>query len=313
MNPIDKISALYNEMKVKKIGIKKGFISSESILLFCDPRGGSTWLSEILIHNLPVALIWEPLHLTQNPNFDRIGFYYRQHIPDFEKWDEARELFDLTLSGKNLNNWTTSKTTIKELQQADRLMVKFCRGHLLLPWILQNFELHYQPIHFVRHPLAVLASMLRHQDWSGLKYDSYPIPIGRHTEIYIAHKEFLGTVHTREEVLLTTWCLCNQYLLKHEWANKRWITITYENLLLNPSQELSRLRRRWDIKEEWDTTGINIPSSTTQDGSPSLPMDRLSFWNKHFNDEQLTRFDRILNYFKVDLYNFESLPKYTFD
>jgi hypothetical protein len=313
MNPIDKIANLYSEARFKKIGIKKGFTSDNSILLFCDPRGGSTWLSEILIRNLSVALVWEPLHLNHNTDFKKIGFYYRQHIPENAHWDEAKKLFDLTISGKNLNKWTTSKTSLEDLKNADKLMTKFCRGHLLLPWMVQNFDLKHQPIHFIRHPLAVLASMLRHQDWDGLNYESYPIPTGRYTEIYDRHRDFLKNIHLREDVLLATWCICNQYLLNHEWANKRWITVTYENLLLNPEHELARIRTRWGDKKEWDISDVNIPSSTTQKGSPFHAKDRLSYWNKHFNEDQLNQFDRILKYFQVDLYNLESLPTYTFD
>lgn len=313
MNAIRLLNRFINGYRFNQISKRKKFEPEKAILLFCDPRGGSTWLSEILQQNLKVSLIWEPLHVGQNPNFEKIGFGYRQYIPEDAEWAEAKSQFENSFSGRSLNSWTTSKTSIDEMKDADQLMIKFCRGHLLLPWLIQNFDFDFHPIHFVRHPLAVLASMLRHTDWDGVSNASYPIPDGRYNSIYLEHKEFLDSLTSREEVLLTTWCICNQYLLSHKWCNKEWITITYEDMLLDPLKEVERIKKRWGLGDSWDISSIRKPSSTTLKGSPSEVAERLSYWKDYFTDNQLDAFDRIFKYFKLDLYTFEFKPRYCFE
>ena len=313
MSLAKKLNNFLTGLKYKSLAREKEFKVEDVRLLFCDPRGGSTWLSEILQNNLAVSMLWEPLHLNQSTNFKEIGFYYRQHIPESAEWPEAKSKFERLFSGRKLDPWLTSKSTPEQMKRADSLLIKFCRGHLLLPWMVQNFKFKYQPIHFIRHPLAVLASKLRHDDWADLGVESYPIPKGRHNEIYVEHQAFLSTIKTTEEILLTTWCLCNQYLLKHKWCNKRWITVTYEDLLLFPEREILRIKERWGIEQQWDLSAINTPSSTTQEGSPDDASNRLVYWKDYFTHDQLERFDRILKYFKIDLYSFDDKPLFNFE
>ncbi|MBK6753357.1 MAG: hypothetical protein IPG69_07120 [Flavobacteriales bacterium] len=114
---------------------------AKAILIFGAPRGGSTWLEE-LVRTIPsTATIWEPLDLENNPPFARIGFWWRQHIPEGEQWPEAEALFQDLLAGRMLSNYLTRTSTLADLREADRLVVKFIRGNLLLPWMVQRFPL----------------------------------------------------------------------------------------------------------------------------------------------------------------------------
>jgi len=69
------------------------FDSGNAILLFSDPRGGSTWLTEILMKAINPAVIWEPLSPGINSEFKKLGFPPRQFIPEEDEWPEAKEAF----------------------------------------------------------------------------------------------------------------------------------------------------------------------------------------------------------------------------
>lgn len=60
------------------------FSASESLLLFCEARGGSTWLMEVLEKILPVCVNWEPLHPTNGVVPSELNLGRRPYI----QWDE---------------------------------------------------------------------------------------------------------------------------------------------------------------------------------------------------------------------------------
>jgi hypothetical protein len=83
-------------------------------------RGGSTWLAEI-IHQIPrTAILFEPSHLSHSSQFRKIGFCWRQHIPENEPWPEAEKLFRQLFRGKRLNSHLGSRLTVASWLKADR-------------------------------------------------------------------------------------------------------------------------------------------------------------------------------------------------
>ena len=84
---------------------ERRIISPQNTLcLFCQPRGGSTWLAEIFLHISNSILIDEPLwrgkvkvpfkkpdfHTRKVPQISDLKFFYNQHIPEEVDWPEAR-------------------------------------------------------------------------------------------------------------------------------------------------------------------------------------------------------------------------------
>ncbi len=284
---------------------------NDATILVSDPRGGSTWLSECLLQDKKLALIWEPLHIGENRLFKEIGFDYRQHIPENDRWNEAQYRFEKLLSGGNLSVWTTSKVSLRKLQKSERLLFKFCRAHLLLPWLVNNFNFHRSPIYLVRHPFAVVKSQLKEDDWKTVKVP-YPIPQGRFNELFSRHQKFLEGLKTTEEVLMATWCICNGYLLTHPGNNIDWITITYENLLIRPEIEVHRISKRWGEKISVNVSAMNKPSSTSKTLYSGI-QERLNTWEHYFSQDQINKFVDILDYFKIDLYSRDIIPSKSFD
>lgn len=282
---------------------------TKAILLFASPRGGSTWLEEMLGTMPRTATLWEPLDLDRGTGFRELGFGWRQHIPEGTRWPEAEDLFSRHFSGKVLSPYLAQATTPAELRAADRLIVKFVRGHLLLPWLVERFPMP-KPVFLVRHPCAVVASMIKHGAWKG-----HPIPppqpaAHRHDELVRHYHDIAGAIQTEEEYLAYIWCSTHAYLLKHPLNDKAWTTITYEELLLNTEATLKKVFASWGMQVPPEALEISKrPSRTTRPGSPTAePMDQLSHWRSKLDQGQKDRILRMLQRFDLDLYGADPLP-----
>ena len=282
---------------------------TKSVLVCADPRGGSTWLTEMLLTEQRLELIWEPLHLKHNTLFNQLGFCYRQHIPESTVWPEAKEAFTKVFTGINLNLWTTLYTSLHQLIKSERLLVKMCRAGLMLPWLTESFAFERKPIFMIRHPFAVVASQLRHNGWQKLT-STYHIPDSPFNDIYLEHKPFLQNLTTPHEILTATWCLTNSYILNHPKNNINWISLTYEHLLTEPIRQLTRVYERWNMEMPAEIVEkIMLPSKTAIDSSPVHNTDLLlQQWRKYFNEFQIEDMLKILGYFNITLYDKSLLP-----
>lgn len=300
----------------QKIAFYKRFDPGNALIIAGDPRGGTTWLAEI-INQLPgTALIWEPLAVSKVREFRAIGFLWRQFIPEHDQWPEAREVFRRLLSGSLVSPYLCQQTSPADFRKAELLLIKFCRANQLLPWITQQFELRYKPIYLVRHPCAVVASQLKQGGWSHVT-PKFEILKNRHQSYYLDHKAFLDRIDTVEKKLAATWCLCNKTALDHPGNNVQWITITYETLLQDPSRGLDRIAAIWNMTFPQTLYDFATrPSATTVEGSPIRSgeiQEQLSYWKKQLSEKQKADILSVLDYFKIDLYGAHELPCKSFD
>lgn len=288
---------------IDKVADIKNYSVSRNHYIFSDPRGGSTWMMEKIQEITQEPIIWEPLHLgkTSSP-FNHIKFDWRQYIPEDEEWPEAKEVFESLFSGRILNKKILRYSTIRQLLTSDSLLFKICRGNALLPWLTANFQFEYAPIYLVRHPFAVVNSQIQHGAWSASN-SGFVIPETRFNDRYKKHELFLKTLKSREEILVATWCLSNIIPLAHENNNVKWITITYEEFVVNPEITMKRILDRWKIN--FDLTRINFKqdSFTSIVKGPKDEMKRLSKWQNNFTDGQLDSMKRVLYYFQINCYS----------
>ena len=83
----------------------KKFPVNYALLICGDPRGGTTWLAE-LIKLLPeTAMLWEPLAVANVKQFKSLGFQWRQYIPEHESWPEAKALFEDLFAADSFNGF----------------------------------------------------------------------------------------------------------------------------------------------------------------------------------------------------------------
>lgn len=283
------------------------FDPSENVYLFSDPRGGSTWLTELLAGIDKTAVLWEPLHLDYLPGLRQLGFGWRQVVPENAQWPEFEALLDQVLSGKQLNHNLAHLNTPMDYLKAERLIVKFCRGNGLLPWMVRRYSFKYKPILLLRHPFAVAASQLRQGGWN-YSFTGFEIPDQPYNDVYHAHKAFLKSLKTKEEALVASWCLMNAPLI-HDNRGK-WITVYYERLFLNPGEEIQRIFSEWSLEVPAGSLGsaVRRPSVTTVD----LPSeDQLQKWQGRFSQDQILAMLAVLEYFGVKVYTGHHLPAHT--
>ena len=122
------------------------FAPAENLVVFSDPRGGSTWMTEVISHLPHTVTLWEPLHLGKVPYVKKLGFGWRQFIPENEAWPEAERAFEKIFSGKLVNRWTSSKASPLAFLRANRMIVKICRANAMIPWITRIFQFKHAPI-----------------------------------------------------------------------------------------------------------------------------------------------------------------------
>lgn len=285
------------------------FHPENNLLLCAAPRGGSTWLSELL-HCIPRTVILnEPLALSPGINggspFRRLDFWWRQYIPKNATWPDAREAFDEVLRGRFLNTWTCAYANFAEFLTAERMIVKLCRANALLPWLTNHYRFKFAPIYLVRHPFAVVASQLAFSAWRFTPGNGYPASVSHFREFYQQHAAFLATVNTKEEFLTTTWCLANSVPLKQGAEGGGWITVHYEKLLLNPEEELGRIFARWGLPmPDSILERVSLASATTQDATFKKSVGRqLTKWQSSLDRRQRARMMRVLDYFEIERYN----------
>lgn len=288
----------------------KKFNKSNPYLIFSEPRGGSTWLAETLVELPKTALIWEPLHLKHVKSFRELNFGWRQYIPQDSKWAEAEKVFTSVFKGKTLNEWTLLKTSFEQYRKSEQLLIKFCRGNALLPWLCNTFQFQKAPIFLVRHPFAVTASQLKQGGWN-YKFSGFDIPKGSFSDYYLQHINFLNTLQTKEEALVASWCLSNKPALDTNSSDRKWLQITYEELLLEPNDLLTKVLKEWGKPmSENIYQKLGKISSTAIKGSPvHNKKAQLTNWQNEFNSNQIKKMQRVLDYFEINLYSSEPLPK----
>ncbi len=310
MNITKKIKNKYTFLKknylIRYYNGKFNFNTSEAIIISGVPRGGTTWLAELLSVEEKLALIWEPLHLEFYPPIKKLNFKWRQFIDINNHDHETIDLFSQLLTGKSLTRGILQKTSIDKLKNADALIVKFCRANRLLPWLTTHFEFK-KVIHLLRHPCAVVSSQLSFGAWDDIEpfFTEEELKSDGFIENYY---EIIKPINTIEEKLAAIWCLDNILPLTENKSNK-WVSVTYENLLLNPEKSFERM----DIEFNSDMENkFNQPSTTTKSSSPinkkETVMQQLSYWKTKLNEQQTNSILTILRQFNITIYNQEIYP-----
>ncbi len=299
---------------------KVSFNSENTLCLFASPRGGSTWLAELL-HNIPYsALAQEPLHQgsiitdgsqpkTPKKGLEEIrglGFWHYQPIPEDAKWDEAMAFFTKLFNRELLPFSLWFDNDLTKIPSAELFIYKFCYANLMLPWLVRNFDI--KSILLVRHPCAVVSSQLGFELWQELpQHTSFVIPDCPYNEYFKQYEDVLNTVSTPEENLAATWSLNVANTVLHEDNDVNWRTISYEHLYKEPLEGLQRI---------FDYLGRPLPRSVmgaveepSRNASVSLE-DQLDKWKNVLTTRQVNNVLGIVRSFGINIYDESPEPDY---
>jgi hypothetical protein len=300
--------------RLKKVGLSLDYPHENNVFIFSDPRGGSTWLTEVILKILKgYEVLWEPLYFNEDEELKKLNFDRRPYIPEDREWPEALDAIDNILKGKALNVWTMSMSNTEDIKKANGLIVKMCRGNASVPWIVRNFKTKLKPIYMIRHPFAVASSQINWPAWDYEKVQ-FNVPEVPNNEIYSEHAKFLSTIEYIDEELVALWCITNSIALSNPKNNIDWITINYEEMVMNPAETLRRVLNAWDLLDV-DIDGIvdfHKPSSTSLDSSAIKGASQVEQWTNRLTTDQIKRMKRVLDYFQIDWYSSDPYPMVVF-
>ncbi|CAN5818037.1 hypothetical protein BH18ACT11_BH18ACT11_08230 [soil metagenome] len=270
----------------------------DSVFLAGSGRSGTTWLSEIINHGGGYRYVFEPF----NPG--KVGAFGHFNSKQYLRPDDGREEFlepvRRALTGALRDPWTDR---FNKRIFARRRLIKDIRANLLLAWMRANFP-GMPIVLLLRHPCAVVASRLdlgwkdnldETMDQEELVED-FLLPV--EGEIRAAGDDF--------ERHLFLWCIDNYVPLKQFGREGIHLTF-YENLLVNPEQELQSL---FDVLGE-DLDGnvfdrLRRPSPLSRRDAPVPSVDG---WRARVGARRLQRTGEILNLFGLDrVYGEGSMP-----
>jgi hypothetical protein len=298
--------------------ISRRHMVEDAVVISGVPRGGTTWLYEILLKSIPNSCgIWEPLFLPGNNRLNALGFSWRQHIAPQDEWAEAEELFRDILRGAYLNlsfihGYSLGEFFGKSLG-AERFVIKFCRANRLLMWMTKKVGAR-SPILLIRHPCAVVASQLHHGGWNHVVRETaseHPMATPEYEQEWPWIGEIVRKTTTPEERLAVTWCL-DYFVPLSEKPPHPWILVSYERLVTDGRKELERVFKAIGGEVPGSVgSHLKAPSMTTRRGSNVLTgEDPLATWRTRLTRNQQKRILSAVARFGMDFYSEALEPDY---
>lgn len=300
-----RISLIKFILHLKKVDYKN------NITILSDPRGGSTFLMDMLNLIPNTSIIWEPLHVERGLVPSSLNFGWMPYIPEYEVWNDARNIFTDIFSGIRINEWSTQVSSPLDYLFTKRFIVKFVRANALLPWIVNNFEFKNRPIYLLRHPVPTAISQIK-EFYDKDPFVEFEVPQQAFNEFYKQNIDFLKLLKTKLEQQVAIWCIHNVRTIKNKKNDKRWLTVFYENLLMNPENEFSRIGNELGYRFTKSVLQkITVPSKTDfkKNFIPN-PSMQITKWKNQLSSSELNKVHRILKYFDIEIYSaYDSMPQ----
>jgi len=291
----------------------KKYDPKQTIVIFSEARGGSTWLMEILSHVFDATINWEPLHLDKGVVPKEFNFGWNTHL-DKESEEKKYLTFFKAVHSFQLNNiWTNKFVGFKKILKSKILLVKYVRANPLAPYILKNFKFNIKPVFLIRHPIDVAISFVKAFDGSSDK-PIFKFKDSICKDVYLKYETYLQSLKTNVELRVAIWCIDNCKVIKELILDERVFIMYYSDLVLEPEltiinylesnnlQKYNRKISQFNFKKV-SATAFNTNSVHDPVYQLSKNIDGLSL-------EQKIRIQNVFDYFDFKLYSaFEYLPQ----
>ena len=126
-------------LRLEEILNTKTFKIDDSIIICSETRSGSTWLMEMLACIPDTMINWEPLHPEFGVIPSELKWGDRPFIPQDNTNPLFIELMSQLLTLELFSPWTLKYNRINNALGATKVLTKFVRANLLLPWIVKNY------------------------------------------------------------------------------------------------------------------------------------------------------------------------------
>jgi hypothetical protein len=281
------------------------------ILLFATPRGGSTWLMEIIASQPGMKFYDEPLSPRRN-NVALSGV-----VPNFESimhdtGDSARIIGFLTELQAGRHRYMNPPPFRRHYRfLTDRIIFKIHEiEHLMVE---AQRALGAQVVYLLRHPIATSISRDQTPRLEQLLNCSYHAAV---LDNSVRHAEITALARTGSffERKVISWCFENLVALRR--LQPTWLYVSYEELVLNPERSCDLLidrlglRDREAMLESFDRPAANIQLSRDETlaalRSPDARRRRhrlVSKWQGKVSDAERGQAAQILGLFDIDAYD----------
>lgn len=268
-----------------------------TITVSCSPRSGSTWLSERLISIGKLDCVDEPLRLEKGRDdpLYHLGLRARTCLIDADqnRIDSVKSIMNEVLYGR-----VGYLELYPRLQR--RLLLKFVRINRMLGWATREFNLRYNVL-LLRHPCAVISSqLLMHGGNTAWFTVSKPAPdIPKYIEDKV-NELSNGKAH---RTLAINWAL-DQRIPLFDDRPKNILLVFYEDLIINPEQELSRICNFCNLKFR------RIPDKASATASADFSREKqISKWKNQLTPSIAEDIVMTCQKLGIDFYTTDALPK----
>jgi hypothetical protein len=275
----------------------------DTIVIAGSPRSGTTWLIELL-HLLPgYKALNEPL--LRKHTRDAHGFYTRTYIAPDQPAPQQHDFLHRALSGQlePSAQWLFDARThvgrLVEHQARRKVVVKFCRINRMLDWFGRQFDVRGIVL-IVRHPCAVVNSMLQKKAWDGNFVSRKDDP---NSSLWIEHlpesvqevfAPVLDRITTHTEALAAMWSLDQYIPLVHD-TTKPWLLIPYERLVIQGFEELNRLSNALGVGVTEKMEKQFREPSASVNGHLHDPSAQLRKWKDQLTSRQVDDILRVVD------------------
>ena len=281
----------------------------KKIFVVSSPRGGSTWLGEVLSDGKNSLFIDEPLFVNSHKRLKQSGITWEMHIEP-NKENRLTHFFN-DLFSLNFFHWRPLvKNKISKFIYTDKLVFKFINANLLMDFFASSLK-DEKLIYMIRNPFAVISSQLNHNGWlwaqkiTLMKIPEHLLDIECFKNLDFKELNEL----TPEQVLAFNWCLTNKPVISSSNNNKKWLTVTYENLIDKQCSDIGRIQ---DFIDEDTNLNIELISSSTKGNSADdIKLgNQLNKWKSKLTDQEIENIQLILHRFDFIIYDIKTgLPK----
>lgn len=300
----DAVFGAYGRLRARHYDLR------ETIIVSSSGRGGSTWLAEIVAALSGRLLLWEPLHLNNNPDCTRYGFTWNNYIRPEAEVPEKQAYLERLLRGEELSTRTLTSLRFHPFRfvASTGYVVKFVNANMMLPWLLRQFPV--RAILMVRHPCAVVSSQLVHGSWGIVTKETCTIPQFLF-EDYPRFGEVFDAISEPEEVLAFEWAIQTHVPLTQPPPHP-WLFTTYERLVEHGREEVDRIFAY--LGEDAPPSAyeaLSTASATTvSDSNVAAGKNPLTGWRIRLTPRQVDNVLRVVHAMGIDYYSEALVPDY---
>ena len=268
-------------------------------------RSGTTLLLETLTKVQNGKSLFEPFQPIYEYNkildryYDFTNSEKKVFYPFYSKSEELNKYLKKVLDS-NIKGFNCRRTRDKIFCHSKLLCIKFVRGHLLIPYLINNLNL--KVIHIRRNIYSVVASILR-DNWGGwfndidLSYILLGVDDGRQN-YFLKYRNFIENNNSNMINKIVAY-----HLLSEKWIddqnillNNQIYIIRYEDFILDPKKTISNIPF---IKTNLPDSFILKKSNTTVEKRKNASqLDHLNSWKYELGDNKII-IDKIINEFET--------------